>query len=330
MHDGARSNLLLLDGAAVRQALPMSEAIDAMRIAFIALTDGAAVQPHRLAMPVEGRGTAVAMAAFLPGVGLTGKLVTVFPGAADGSPATKAVCAVFDPDTGAVVALLEGTALTARRTGAAVGLATELLARPDARRGAVVGCGVTGREAMLAIDAVRDLDEIRVAARRPGSAAACVAAMGGRVRARLVAVDSVESAVRDADVVSVATTSREPVLHGAWLAPGCHVSSVGSFRLDMRELAADVFGGARVFVDHVDAVLAEAGHLVAAERAGVTMREDWIALGAALAGQTFGRRSHGERTVFVSVGQAVQDVVASARILETARAGGLGTRIDWP
>jgi ornithine cyclodeaminase len=243
-------------------------------------------------------------------------------------PSTQALCIDFDAETGRPRAVIDGAALTARRTGAASGLATELLARRDARIGAVVGCGAIGREHVLALDSVRRLDEIRIAARRPDRAARCAEEMQGEVRARLVPCASVTDASADADVICTATTANEPVLRAAHLADGCHINTVGSFRLDMRELAVDVFARACVFVDHVDAVCAEAGHLVAAVLSGVTAPSAWTALGDVVRGGAAGRADDGVLTVFVSVGQAAQDVAAAARIVEVARAEGLGTEVD--
>lgn len=323
------ARLRILGAEDVRAALPVADAIAAARAAFTALADGTAVQPHRLSFPVADRGTAVAMGAFVPGVGLTEKVVTVFPGnRARGAPATQALCVVFDDASGAPLALLDGASLTARRTGAASGLATDLLARRDARVGAVIGCGATGREQLLAIDAVRDLGTIRVAARRAASAAECVEAMQPAVRARLVPVRAPDDAVDGADIVCVATTAKEPVFDGGKLRAGCHVNTVGSFRLDMREVDAVTFARSRVFVDSVEAAHAEAGHLVAAEREGVTRGEDWTVLGDVVRGTAGGRTSAEEITVFVSVGQAAQDAASAAKVLEVARARGLGTEVD--
>ena len=134
--------------------------------------------------------------------------------------------------------------------------------------------------------------------------------------------------VRDADVVCVATNSRDPVLFGRWLKPGVHVNAVGSFTPQMSELDVEVVARASVFVDTVEAAVAEAGDLLAAERADGTHRERWVEIGAVAAGLTGGRTSPEEITLFKSVGQAVQDVAVTARALEVARAKGLGVEIE--
>ena len=322
--------LLILSQADLRAALPMRAAIDAMKNAFAALASGDVVAPPRMAVPVaEHDATTLLMGAHVPSMGLTAKIASVFPrNAATGRAVVSGLVIVLDPATGEPSALMDGSALTAWRTGAASGAATELLAREDARVGALIGCGAQARTQLLAIDAVRDLDEVRVFARTAASVQAFCGELQPAVSTRLRAVVSAEDAVRGADVICAATTSNTPVLDGDHLARGAHVNGIGSFTVDMREIDERSIARATVFVDEVDSALAEAGELVAAEVTGATARERWTPLGLVISGAAAGRTHDDEITLFKSVGHAVQDVAASSRALAFARTHGLGTEIE--
>jgi ornithine cyclodeaminase len=300
--------LLTLSAEDLRRALPMPEAVAAMKDAFAALSTGRASSPPRGVVDVEpAEDVTLLMGAYIEKTGLAAKIVSVFPGNAQrGRPVVNALVLVLDPRTGEPVALCDGTYLTALRTGAASGAATALLAGEDARVAAVIGCGVQARTQASAIDCVRQLDEIRVCGRRSDSAGGMVDEMRGQTRARLVAVPSA----------------------GPLLAPGTHVNGVGSFKLEMQEVDTETVRRSRVFVDSVEAALAEAGDLVIAARDGVTSSDRWTEIGLVAAGRAEGRRSNSEVTFFKSVGHAVQDVAAASRALGVAREIGLGKEIE--
>lgn len=322
--------LLVLSTADLCQALPMRAAIDAVKDGFAALALGRAVAPTRLALPVAGQdATTLLMGGYVEGLGLVTKTVSVFPrNAQRDEPVVSGLVLVLDPETGAPAALIDGAGLTAWRTGAASGAATELLAREEAAVGAIIGCGVQARTQLLAIDCVRPLREVRVFARDGRRVAGFCEALQPEVGARLVIAPSAEAAVAGADVVCTATTSRTPVFDGDELAPGAHVNGVGSFTLEMRELDETTIARSRVFIDELEAALAEAGELVAAEAAGATRRAHWIPLGLVAAGRAPGRQSVDEITLFKSVGHAVQDVAAAARAVRVARELSLGKEIE--
>lgn len=321
--------LLILSESDLRTALPMRDAIRAMKDAFAAIATGAAVAPQRMALTIEAEAaTSLLMGAYVPSMGLAAKVVSVFPGnRARGKALVNGLVLVLDPTSGEPEALIDGTALTAWRTGAASGAATELLAREDASVAALFGCGVQARTQLLAIAAVRDLTEVRVHARTPESVRAFCEAMQPLVSARLVAAQTAQFALCGADIVCTATTSRTPVFDGAHLEDGAHVNGVGSFTLDMCELDTRTIERATVFVDEVEAALTEAGELVAAEAAGATRRDRWTELGRVANGSVPGRTSADEITLFKSVGHAVQDVAAASRALATARDLGLGVEV---
>lgn len=321
--------LLILSERDLCTALPMPAAIRAMKDAFAAIASGAAVAPQRMALPIESEAaTSLLMGAYVPSMGLAAKVVSVFPGnRARGKALVNGLVLVLDPTSGEPQALIDGTALTAWRTGAASGAATDLLARNDASVAALIGCGVQARTQLLAIAAVRELAEVRVHARTSQSVRAFCESMQPQVSARLVAAPTAESAVRGAHIVCTATPSHTPVFDGAHLADGAHVNAVGSFTLHMGELDTRTIARSSIFVDEVEAALAEAGELVAAEAAGATRRERWTELGHVASGSAPGRTTASEITLFKSVGHAVQDVAAASRALAAARELGLGVEV---
>ncbi|MBL6720504.1 MAG: ornithine cyclodeaminase family protein [Planctomycetes bacterium] len=321
--------LLLLSADEVRRALPMEAALRTAEQAFQRMVLGGASVPPRLVLPAGVAGTTLLMGARAEGLGLAAKTVSVFPGNRDlGLPVVPALVTVLDPETGLPVALLEGTSLTALRTGAAAGLSARLLARPDARIGALIGCGRQAETQLAAMLTACALDEVRVFARTPASVASFCAAQQPAASARLIPAATCREAVEGADVVFAATTSAEPVLDGDWLAPGAHLSGVGSFTLEQRELDARSIARAQVFIDDLESALTEAGELVAAERDGLTRREDWTPLGAVALGRAPGRTHADQLTLFKSVGHALQDVTAAAQVVESARAQGMGRTVE--
>ena len=263
------------------------------------------------------------------GGALGAKLVSFFPGnAARGLPVTPGLVVLLSPDTGEPLALVDGTFLTAWRTGAASGAATDLLAPPGAAVAAVFGAGAQARTQVMAIDTVRALEEIRIYSRTPSSLESFVDGLQAATRATLRAADSPRAAVVDADVICTATTSKTPVFAGADLKPGAHVNGVGSFTPAMQEVDVETVRRARIFVDSLASAAAEPGDLLNAIAAGVTAPAQWTELGAVVAGADPGRGDR-ELTFFKSVGLAVQDVAAGAAVLERAALLGLGRTIDF-
>lgn len=319
--------LTLLSAADIQTALPMPSAIAAMKSAFAALSTGQATVPLRAALPIpEHEAVSLFMPAYLPHAGLALKIVSVFPHNAQlGRPIIYGLVIALDPATGEPLALLDGAFLTAWRTGAGSGAATELLARADAEIGAVLGCGAQARTQAIAIDTARSLAEIRVYAPRPERVQAFVSDLQPEVKAKLVAVSSSAEAVREADVVCAATTSSTPVFDGHLLKPGAHVNGVGSYTLQMQEVDAVTVQRAHLFVDSRASALAEAGDLVSAQ----TGPNDWIELGEVVAGLKPGRHAANTITFFKSVGVAVQDVAAASAALAGAKQRGLGKRVEF-
>ena len=326
-----RMKLTLLSAADLRAALPMPAAIAAMKTAYAELSTGQANVPQRTALPVPSvEGVTLFMPAYVPSSGLGAKIVSVFPrNAEQGRPIIHGVVIMLDASSGEPVALCDGTFLTAWRTGAASGAATDVLARPDARTAAVIGAGVQARTQAIAIDAARTLDTLRVYSPYPEQVKQFIAEMQPQVGAALVAAQSSAEAVRDVDILCTATTSTTPVFDGQLLKAGAHVNGIGSYTLQMQEVDAATVTRARLFVDSRTSALAEAGDLVIPMRAGQTRVEDWTELGEVAAGLKPGRQSPDEITFFKSVGVAVQDVAAAGRALAEAKRLGLGKSVEF-
>jgi alanine dehydrogenase len=322
--------LRILSAADVRRALPMTAAIAAMRTAFAALHAGRAEVPVRRRLSLPG-GVTLFMPASLPDVdGLGEKVVSVFAGnRARGLPAIHALVTLYDPATGAPRALLEGGALTALRTGAATGLATDLLARSDARVLTVFGAGEQAPAQIEAVLAVRPVEEVRILSR--GDSADRLA---GRLRAsdparRYRAGSDPEEAVRAADVIVTATPSTSPLFRGELPRPGTHVNAIGAFRPDMREVDAALLRRAAVVVDQRAAAEEEAGDLlIAAARGEWSFDALHAELGALVAGAAPPPAAPADLTLFKSCGLAVQDVAAAAAALAAAEREGLGSVLE--
>lgn len=320
-------DLRLFSAADVRAALPMSEAIAAMKQAFAQLSDGRALAPLRTHLGVGPDDATLVMPAYVPGNNaLAVKIVSVFgSNTARDLPLIHALVLAIDDATGRPLALMEGGALTAIRTGAASGAATDVLARPDAHVVAIFGSGIQARTQLEAVCTVRPIDEVRVYSL--ANAEAFVAEMAGRgpVPDAVHIMDSPRAAVVGADIICTATTARAPVFDGSDLSPGAHINAIGAFTPEMQEIDATAVRRATVVVDSRAAALEEAGDLIIPLEAGeITPDHIRAELGDVIAGRHPGRTSAEEITFFKSVGVAVQDAAAAQVVLRNGAAQGLG------
>lgn len=330
-----RIKVRLLGAADIRRAVPMRKAIEATRQAFAALSSGRAQVPPRTPVEIPPDAVALFMPGYLQGhpAGLGVKFVSVFPANRDrGLPLIHALVVLADPATGRPLGVLEGTFLTAWRTGAATGVATDLLARRDARVLALVGAGVQAEAQVLAVCEVRPVEEIRIYSRTRSRAevlAAHLRTVGVPVPPAIRVVDSPAEAVRGADIVVTATTSPVPVFADADLSPGAHVNAIGAFNPETRELETATIRRAKVVVDSRVAALAEAGDILIPIREGAIGEEHIHAeLGEIILGERSGRTGPDEITVFKSVGNAVQDVAVGGLALAEAGRLGLGVEVE--
>jgi ornithine cyclodeaminase/alanine dehydrogenase-like protein (mu-crystallin family) len=260
------------------------------------------------------------MPGYVPGVALEVKLVSVFPGNHHhGLPSHQGLIMVFDEDNGTPLALMDGTYITAIRTGGTAAVAARLLARDDASVLAVLGAGVQGGSHLETFPRIRDFKEIRVASRDLGKAKALAAR-----HPRAEAVDSFEAAVRGADVVACCTDAREPIVRREWLKDGAHVSSVGGTWGP--ELDAATIAAGRVFVEWRGAATnpPPAG---AVELQGLDAN-NLTEIGEVLAGTRPGRLSRDEITIYKSTGHAVEDAAAARLVYDRAKAEGAGISLQ--
>ncbi len=312
----------------------MTDAIELMKVAFAELSAGRAASPLRTVLPLhDGAADALYMPAYVPALGALGvKVVSVFSGnPSRGLPLIHALVCLTDPETGEPLAILDGTYLTALRTGAASGAATDLLARPGSRVLVTFGAGAQGVTQVAAVCSVRPIERVVVVDPNRDARERFRTAIEADWQDLLGRVEFSDDprVVGEADVVCAATTSRQPVFDDADVRPGTHINAVGAYTPEMQEIPPETVRRATVVVDAVDAALAEAGDLIKPLQAGIIGREHLEReLGMVAAGLAPGRRSEEEITFFKSVGNAVQDVVVARRAVDRASDEGVGMTIE--
>jgi ornithine cyclodeaminase/alanine dehydrogenase-like protein (mu-crystallin family) len=313
----------------------MPEAIELMKVAFAELSAGRAASPLRTVIDVNRDPSAMLiMPAYVPAASSLGfKVVSFFGGNPDRQlPTIHALVCLIDHQNGVPLVIMEGGYVTALRTGAVSGAATDLLARPDAKTVVVIGAGVQGVTQAAAVCAVRPIERIIVVDSREEAFPRyreSIQRDWPDLLDRVETTTDVGRAVQAADVVCTATTSKRPVFDDADLRPGTHVNGVGAFTPEMQEIPPETVVRATIVVDAVEAALTEAGDLIIPLRQGL-IRESDISreLGAVAAGAAPGRVCEEEVTFFKSVGNAVQDVVVARRAVDRAREAGIGTNVE--
>jgi alanine dehydrogenase len=312
--------LLYLSRADVERLLDIDAMLEALAEALVIFSSGITSVPPRTGARVADHGLMGAMSGYVPGVALEVKLVSVFPGNhALGLPSHQALIALFDEANGTPLAVMDGTYITAIRTGGTAAVAARALARTDAKVLAILGAGVQGGSHLQTFTRVRDFKEIRVASRDSAKASA-LASLHPSCRV----TSTFEEAVRGADVVACCTDAREPVIRREWLKPGVHVSSVGGTfgpELDPETLAAG-----KVFVEWRGAAVntppAGAHELQGLDATSITE------VGEVLAGTKPGRTSERDITVYKSTGHAVEDAATARLVYDRALAEGAGVNLE--
>lgn len=325
--------MFVLNRSQVQQALPMPVAIVAVREAYRFMNSDRTIIPERMHMPVGGGiDTILIMPGYLAmQTDIAGlKLATIAPGnAALGLPIVMATMLLIDDQTGAPMCMLDGSSLTAIRTGASAGLAAGHLARTDARTAAVIGTGVQAKTMLQAVCHVRRVKDIRAYDIRADQAAAFADEMKTRLKIPVRVSGSAQDAVRGADMVLCATTSTEPVVQLDWLEEGTFVAGIGSYKPNMRELDVDLLRAAKVVVDTRDGALVEAGDFAIPIERGLYAPDMVHAeMSELVCGSKTGREDERELTVYKAVGHGALDLAAAGIALAEARRLGLGLEIE--
>lgn len=325
--------MLVLTRNDVRQLVPMTDAIELMKLAFRELSAGRAESPLRSVVPVAEGAVTLLMPAYVPAANALGfKVVSVFEGNRDKDlPTISAMVCLLDESTGAPMAIMNGAYLTALRTGAVSGAATDLLARDDARNLVVIGAGAQGVTQAAAVAAVRPIEKITVVdlsedslERYRGQIAEDWPELLDRLE-----TSSDASVVAQADVICTATTSRKPVFSDRDVKPGTHINAIGAFTPEMQELPEETVARATIVVDQVEAVLEEAGDFIIPINKGtLERRRIERELGQVVAEEAPGRTTVDEITLFKSVGNAVQDVTVARWAVERAIGTGAGQQVS--
>lgn len=314
----------ILDGDAVGELLTAEGALDAMRHLFELVADSTRVGYGRLDL-THPRGWLRSLPGFIEPLGVFG-FKTLNRTAGVGM---RYSIYVHDLDSGALMGIVDGLAVTNLRTGAVSALATEHLATPQVSTAALVGTGQVARGQLEVIDLVRPAEEVRVYARTPERRERFVEEMAAVIAGRLVPAASLEEAITGVQLVTLATNSAEAVLFSSHLHSGLHVNSVGPASLDRRELHEDAFiSFDRIVCDSVDLVIEEAGDAADAVRAGTLAPVDADELSSVVTGSRPGRSHPHEITLFKSVGTGLQDLMVAARLLGAAEERGIGTTVS--
>ncbi|HKY54730.1 MAG TPA: hypothetical protein VJM08_10510 [Anaerolineales bacterium] len=329
--------MLILNAEEVRQALPMKQAIAAMKEAYAALSNGTATVPLRTRLQIPSH---EAISLFMPAYmksdtdeALAIKVVSLYPhNPSRGLAYIQAAVLVLESDTGRAIALLEGSTLTAIRTGAGSGAAIDQLAREDSKVVAIFGAGAQGRTQLEAACNARNIETAFIYNPSLENAKAFAEEMAGHnsIPNDIRVATTPKDAIEHADIICTATPSPKPVFDDNDVKPGTHISAIGAYTPEMQEIPVETVARARIVVDSYATVMDEAGDIVQAIRAGAIQESIIHAeLGEIVLGKKSGRESDDEITFFKSVGNAVQDAVAAQLALQNARTIGLGTEVDF-
>lgn len=326
--------LLLLGQDEVAALLPMAECVTLMRDALVSLAEGRVHQPLRnIVRPPDAAGLMGLMPSYTSGeraaFGL--KAICVFPGnPARGMDSHQGAVLLFSAETGELQAVVNASAVTAIRTAAVSGVATQALAREDACDLAVIGAGVQARSHVEAMSHVRTIRRCRVASRNVESARKLADELKGSYAFSIEAVERVEDALRGADLIVTATNAAEAVVRREWVSAGAHINAVGSCTPHARELDAATVAASSLFVDSVESTINEAGDYLCALREGAIVSNHIRAeVGEVLIDSKPGRTSAEEITLFKSLGLAVEDLAAVRYLYDKAKETGAGTWVGF-
>lgn len=327
--------MLALTGQDVQALVPMATAVELMKTVFQDLSAGKVTSPLRTPVQVpEAGGVSLFMPAYVPSIeGLGMKVVSVFPRNQErGKPTINAIVTVLDAQTGEPVAMMDGTFLTALRTGAGAGAAADYLARPESKVITCIGAGAQGLTQVWAVSAVRNLERVYVydlSEEMRNSYADRLSKYDAELAAKVQPVSDLKAAMAESDVICTATTSSTPVYDHADVRPGTHINAVGAFQPTMQEIPVETLRNSYVVVDNVEAAIEEAGDLQIPLNNGEISRDSIsVEVGQIATGDAPGRTSDDQITFFKSVGNAVQDIIVAREAVQQAEKQGRGQHFD--
>lgn len=325
--------LRIVNAAQVRRLLPMDRCITAAREAMVLTSSGQAVQPIRTKMDApNGRGLLGMMPGALKQPGRLGiKIVTVFPGNfGAGLSSHQGAMLLFDPDNGTPLAMLDAGAVTAIRTGAASGVATDVLANPGAATLGVYGYGEQAETHIEALHCVRPIERVLVWGRDAAKAAAFAERMSHETGLEVEARADAGALAAECELICTTTAAAEPFFKGEWLRPGLHLNVVGSSVPTTAEIDVATLTGSRVWADFRDSALALGGDIRRAIAAGVEADSFLVGeVGEVILGKVDGRRGPGDITLFKSLGMVSEDLTAAWAVYEAAEAENAGVVVDF-
>lgn len=329
--------MLILTAEDIKKVFTMKDAIQADKDALRLYSEGKSNIPLRVNIDVpKHKGQSLYMPGYVEDLNALGiKIVSVFPENTEkGKPSVPAKMVLLDGETGEVCAIMDGTYLTQLRTGAVAGAATDVLARKDAKVAALIGTGGQAPAQLEAILAVRDIEIVKVFGMNREKAKVFAEKMDkdfSTYGAKIIAVENVEDAIKDADIITTVTTSKNPTFDGKLVKKGAHINGVGSYTPDVQELDEYIITNCnKIYMDTRDGVLSEAGDFIIPINKGIFKKESVTGeLGELLSGTIKGREKEEEITLFKSVGSAVLDIVTAYRIYEKAKEANIGTNIEF-
>jgi ornithine cyclodeaminase/alanine dehydrogenase-like protein (mu-crystallin family) len=326
--------VLILTSSDIKLLLPMHECIDVMGNALADLTRGEFLQPLRMVVrPPEARGVMAMMPAYRRGPQSTYGLKAIcffYENSLFNKDAHQGCVLLSSGETGELLAIMNATAITAIRTAAVSALAARLLSREDAHDLAIVGSGGQARMHLRAFSAVRQIKRARVVSLNPDHPKRLADEMRDELPFPVEPMTNVEEALKDADLIVTATSAREPVTRRGWVSDGAHVTAIGTYSANSREIDSATMATARIFVDRRESALNEAGDFILPLKEGLITEDSIVGeIGEVLLGQVPGRTSNDEITLFKSLGLAIEDLACAEYLFEKAKRAGVGTWIPF-
>ena len=326
--------VLLLSRKDIESFLTIQDTIDIVEEAFKEYQQGTVKMPLRTVIPVEKHGGLILyMPALIQGMGALGvKVVSVYAKNPTeyNLPTTIGVVLLNDPKNGSPIAIMDGSFLTAMRTGAVSGVATKYLARKNAKEVGIIGTGVQGRMQVAGVCKVRPIEKVKAYDIVPEQRRRFCEQISKELKVQTVEAQTSEEAVRNSDIVIASSSSKEPVLKSEWLKAGAHINAIGSHTPNAREIDEATIKRAKIIVDTREAALKEAGDIMIPIAQGIITPEHIYAeLGEIVTGKKQGRKNDDEITLFKSQGLALQDVSTAWRIYELATKKGIGKSISF-